>query len=101
MRTWLATAAICSRRMALKLSAVAALLALGAVSAFAQPESAGGEAALKLPTSQVSFFNGVIDGHRLLMIGMLFCVFGLGFGMGIFMRLKNCRYIARCAKFRN
>ncbi len=90
MRTWLATAAICSRRMALKLSAVAALLALGAVSAFAQPESAGGEAALKLPDlSQVSFFNGVIDGHKLLLIGILFCLFGLAFGMAIYMRLKN------------
>src|SRR3977135_1650480 len=30
-----------------------------------------------------------MDGHRLLMIGLLFCVFGLGFGMVIFMRLKN------------
>jgi K(+)-stimulated pyrophosphate-energized sodium pump len=90
MRTWLATAAICSRRMALKISAVAALLAVGAVSAFAQPESAGGEAALKLPDlSQVSFFNGVIDGHKLLLIGILFCLFGLAFGMAIYMRLKN------------
>ncbi len=90
MRTWLATAAICSRRMALKLSAIAALLAMGAVSAFAQPESGGGEAALKLPDlSQVSFFNGVIDGHKLLLIGILFCLFGLAFGMAIYMRLKN------------
>src|SRR6202020_1251033 len=57
--------------------------------AFAQPE-AGGEAALKLPDlSQVSFFNGAIDGHKLLLIGILFCLFGLGFGMTIFMRLKN------------
>ncbi|MGO9675696.1 MAG: sodium-translocating pyrophosphatase, partial [Candidatus Sulfotelmatobacter sp.] len=30
-----------------------------------------------------------MDGHRLLMIGLLFCVYGLGFGMVIFMRLKN------------
>src|ERR1700744_1447003 len=90
MSTWLATAAICSRRMALKLSAVAALLAGGAVSAFAQPESAGGEAALKLPDlSQVSFFNGAIDGHKLLLIRILFCLFGLAFGMAIYMRLKN------------
>ena len=50
----------------------------------------GGEAALKLPDlSQVSFFNGAIDGHKLLLIGILFCLFGLGFGMAIFMRLKN------------
>ncbi|MGH9494160.1 MAG: sodium-translocating pyrophosphatase [Candidatus Sulfotelmatobacter sp.] len=90
MRTWLATAAICSRRMAKKISAVAALLTVGAVSAFAQPESAGGEAALKLPDlSQVSFFHNAIDGHKLLLIGILFCLFGLGFGMAIYMRLKN------------
>ena len=51
-------------------------------------EEAGGEAALKLPDlSTVSFLG--MDGHRLLMIGLLFCVFGLGFGMVIFMRLKN------------
>ena len=89
MRTWLATAAFFSRRMALKISAVAALLSVGAASAFAQPE-AGGEASLKLPDlSSVGFFNGAIDGHKLLLIGILFCLFGLGFGMAIYMRLKN------------
>src|SRR5437660_10922922 len=76
--------------MATKISAVAALLTVGAVAAFAQPEGAGGEASLKLPDlSSVSFFNGAIDGHKLLLIGILFCLFGLGFGMAIFMRLKN------------
>ena len=92
MRTWLATAALFSRRMAMKISAVAALLTVGAAAALAQPagESAGGEAALKLPDlSQVSFLNGAIDGHKLLLIGILFCLFGLGFGMAIYMRLKN------------
>src|SRR5208282_865123 len=96
MRTWLATAAFQGRRVAtgfLKTTLVlATLLSVGAVSALAQPsgESAGGEASLKLPDlSSVSFLNGAIDGHRLLMIGILFCLFGLGFGMVIFMRLKN------------
>jgi K(+)-stimulated pyrophosphate-energized sodium pump len=92
MRTWLATAAFVIRRMGTKLSAVAALLTVGAANALAQPagEAAGGEASLKLPDlSQVSFFNGAIDGHKLLLIGILFCLFGLGFGMAIFMRLKN------------
>ncbi|MGA7659587.1 MAG: sodium-translocating pyrophosphatase, partial [Candidatus Sulfotelmatobacter sp.] len=72
--------------------ALATLLTVGAASALAQPsgESAGGEASLKLPDlSSVSFLNGAIDGHRLLLIGILFCIFGLGFGMVIFMRLKN------------
>src|ERR1700756_4327438 len=92
MRTWLASAAFFSRRMAMKLSAAVALVTLGAAAAFAQPagESAGGEAALKLPELDlVRFFNGAIDGHKLLLIGILFCLFGLGFGMAIFMRLKN------------
>ena len=72
-----------------KTLALAALLTLGASTAFAQPE-AGGEASLKLPDlSSVSFLNGAIDGHNLLMIGILFCFFGLGFGMVIYMRLKN------------
>jgi K(+)-stimulated pyrophosphate-energized sodium pump len=91
MRTWLATAAFTLRRMAMKLPAVVALLTVSAAAAFAQPASeAGGEAALKLPKLDlVSFFNGAIDGHKLLLIGILFCLFGLGFGMAIFMRLKN------------
>jgi K(+)-stimulated pyrophosphate-energized sodium pump len=96
MRTWLATAAFQGRRVVSgflkKTFAAASLLTVGAVSAFAQPAApeAGGEASLKLPDlSQVSFLNGAIDGHRLLMIGILFCIFGLGFGMVIYMRLKN------------
>ncbi|MGD0164069.1 MAG: sodium-translocating pyrophosphatase [Candidatus Sulfotelmatobacter sp.] len=72
--------------------AMATLLTFGAASALAQPagEAVGGEASLKLPDlSSVSFLNGAIDGHRLLLIGILFCIFGLGFGMVIYMRLKN------------
>jgi K(+)-stimulated pyrophosphate-energized sodium pump len=90
MRTWLATARSRTRRGATQLAVIAALLTLGAASAFAQPAEAGGEAALKLPDlSQVSFFNGAIDGHKLLLIGIFFCLLGLGFGMVIYMRLKN------------
>ena len=93
MRTWLATVALQGGRMALsltKISAVAALLVLSAATALAQPEAVGGEASLKLPDlTQVSFFNGAINGHNLLLIGILFCLFGYGFGMTIYMRLKN------------
>jgi len=92
MRTWLATAALAIRSMAMKVSAVTALLTVGAAAAFAQPagEVSGGEASLKLPDlSQVSFFHGAIDGHKLLLIGIVFCLAGLGFGMTIYMRLKN------------
>jgi K(+)-stimulated pyrophosphate-energized sodium pump len=105
MRTWLAPAAFRCRAvsaflidfmkknllnaLAKKTLAAASLLTFGSVAAFAQPE-AGGEAALKLPDlSSVSFLNGAIDGHKLLLIGILFCIFGLGFGMVIYMRLKN------------
>ena len=95
MRTWIATAAFFTRRVATKLSATAALLCVGLVTtgtaaALAQPTGEGGEASLKLPDlSQVSFFNGGIDGHKLLLIGIAACLFGLGFGMTIYMRLKN------------
>jgi K(+)-stimulated pyrophosphate-energized sodium pump len=99
MRTWLATAAFQGRRVVSaflipvmkKILTVTMLLTVGAATALAQsaPE-AGGEASLKLPDlSSVSFLNGAIDGHRLLLIGILFCLFGLGFGMVIYMRLKN------------
>jgi K(+)-stimulated pyrophosphate-energized sodium pump len=92
MRTWLAMSAFQGRRIATKLSALAALLTVGAVTALAQPggEAGGGEAALKLPDlSQVSFLPWGINGHNLLLIGIVFCLFGLGFGMAIYMRLKN------------
>src|SRR6202041_3151929 len=96
MRTWPATFAFQGRGLVTdltkKISAVAALLCISTVAALAQPsaEAAGGEASLKLPDlSQVSFLNGAINGHNLLLIGILFCLFGLGFGMVIYMRLKN------------
>ncbi|MGA2647068.1 MAG: sodium-translocating pyrophosphatase [Candidatus Sulfotelmatobacter sp.] len=100
MRTWLAISAFQRRRVVTgflsnfltKTLAMATLLTVCAASALAQPagETAGGEASLKLPDlSSVSFLNGAIDGHRLLLVGILFCIFGLTFGMVIFMRLKN------------
>jgi len=91
MRTWLATVASTACRFAKSSAALAMLLTLSASAAFAQPEGAeGGEASLKLPDlSSVSFLNGAIDGHKLLLIGIAFCIFGLLFGMAIYMRLKN------------
>ncbi|NDQ56581.1 MAG: sodium-translocating pyrophosphatase [Acidipila sp.] len=51
-------------------------------------EPAGGEANLQLPDlSQVQFLG--VDGHKLLMMGIVFCVLGLAFGMTIYIRLKN------------
>src|SRR6202050_4306267 len=74
-----------------KTLALATLLTVGAATALAQsPSESGGEASLKLPDlSSVSFLNGAIDGHKLLLIGILFCLFGLAFGMTIYLRLKN------------
>jgi len=86
----IATVASAGRRFAKNFCSLATLGILTSVAALAQPaeEAGGGEASLKLPNlSSVSFLG--MDGHRLLMIGLLFCVFGLGFGMAIYMRLKN------------
>ena len=47
-----------------------------------------GEAGLKLPDlSKVSFLG--MDGHSLLLIGILFCIFGLLFALVQYMQLKN------------
>jgi K(+)-stimulated pyrophosphate-energized sodium pump len=70
-------------------SGAMALLTAAAATAQDAAPSTGGEAALKLPDlSQVSFLGG-IDGHKLLLWGILFCVFGLAFGLTIYTRLRN------------
>jgi len=68
---------------------IAAFAGLLLVPAFAgAQEAAGGEASLKLPDlSSVSFLG--LDGRALLMIGLLFCIGGLLFGLVIFTQLKN------------
>ncbi len=79
-----------ARRAASTSLGVAALMAATAGVTLAQTnsEAAGGEANLRLPDlSQVNFLG--IDGHRLLMVGILFCIFGLVFGLTIFVRLRN------------
>ena len=89
MRTWLRPAWALACRFA-KFGAAAAIASLlAAATAFAQStEEPGGEAALKLPDlSQVQFLG--VDGHKLLLFGILFCVFGLIFGLVIYSRLKN------------
>lgn len=92
MCNWLASIRSLQSRFA-KAGAVSAaltavLILLSATAANAQ-ETAGGEAGLKLPDlSQVRFIGGM-DGHKLLTIGILFCVFGLIFGLVIYSRLKN------------
>jgi K(+)-stimulated pyrophosphate-energized sodium pump len=67
---------------------VFSFLFLSASAAMAQPEQVSGEANLKLPDlSSVNFLG--MNGHNLLLIGIAFCIFGLGFGLVIYSRLKN------------
>src|ERR1700716_3349571 len=86
MHTWLANAWSLICRFAKFGGAAATLALLTAAPALAQ--EAGGEAGLKLPDlSQVTFLG--IDGHKLLLFGIIICVFGLVFGLAIYTRLKN------------
>ena len=76
--------------MATRIFAILLTMLAGASALLAQaPEqAAGGEANLKLPDlSSVSFLG--INGHTLLLYGIVICIFGLIFGMTIFLRLKN------------
>src|SRR5271168_5444967 len=79
-----------ARRAIARLVAGAGIFALTAISAFAAtaPGPEAGEANLKLPDLSSVQFMGV-NGHRLLLWGILFCVLGLGFGLFIYTRLKN------------
>ncbi|HEX7723067.1 MAG TPA: sodium-translocating pyrophosphatase [Pyrinomonadaceae bacterium] len=61
--------------------------ALASPAVFASPRE-GGEAALKLPDLSTVTFLG-IDGHKLLLVGLLFCFLGLMFGLAIYIQLKN------------
>jgi len=86
MLTWLADACSKSCKFAKFSAAAAVLTLLGAASALA--DEVGGEAGLKLPDlSQVTFLG--IDGHKLLLFGIVICISGLGFGLAIYSHLKN------------
>jgi K(+)-stimulated pyrophosphate-energized sodium pump len=75
------------RRRVLTLLFIILTSALGAPAVLAQTRE-GGEAALKLPDlSSVSFLG--IDGHKLLLVGLVFCFLGLMFGLAIYIQLKN------------
>jgi len=56
--------------------------------ASAQEHAGGGEANLVLPDLSTVNFLGM-NGHALLMIGILFCIGGLLFGLAIYVQLKN------------
>ena len=87
MRNWLAGARSLRSRFAIAGGVGILVILLSATGACAQ-ENPGGEASLKLPDlSQVSFLG--MNGHSLLTIGILFCIFGLAFGLVIYSHLKN------------
>src|SRR5260370_10638917 len=74
------------RRLITFLFAIFAIT-MGTPAILASPRE-GGEAALKLPDlSEVTFLG--VDGHRLLLVGLLFCFLGLMFGLSIYIQLKN------------
>ena len=76
-----------ARRAITGVSAAVATLAF-ALPTYGQSHQ-GGEASLELPDlSRVTFFGG-IDGHTLLLTGLIVCVLGLVFGMAIYMNLKK------------
>jgi K(+)-stimulated pyrophosphate-energized sodium pump len=71
--------------MLLLQSPMALAQAQGNLAPTAEP---AGEANLKLPDlSSVDFLG--MNGHNLLLIGLIFCVLGLLFGLGIYVNLKN------------
>ena len=72
-----------------RITALFALIAANAVAAKAQAQPhAGGEANLQLPDlRQVSFLG--VDGHTLLLAGLIVCVLGLLFGLLIYTQLKK------------
>jgi len=75
------------RRAAFILAATVTTLALGTPT-YAQSHQ-GGEANLVLPElNQVTFLNG-INGHNLLLFGIVICVLGLGFGLAMYMNLQR------------
>ncbi|MBV9147411.1 MAG: sodium/proton-translocating pyrophosphatase, partial [Acidobacteria bacterium] len=97
-----AGSALCPRRLSLTailrrgLGTISALLTCLFLQSFAAAQSSGtapatetaGEANLKIPDlSSVNFLG--MNGHALLLIGLIFCAFGLLFGLMIYMQLKN------------
>jgi K(+)-stimulated pyrophosphate-energized sodium pump len=89
MRTCLERKSGLLRRLATICSAAIGLVLASAAGAHAQAAEGAGEAGLKLPDLSKVIFLGGVDGHRLLLWGILFCVFGLAFGMTMYVRLKN------------
>jgi K(+)-stimulated pyrophosphate-energized sodium pump len=88
MQTWLSNAWSLGCSSLRRVVAAAGILFVGATAAMAASHEAGGEANLKLPDlSKVTFLG--VNGHKLLLFGLLICFLGLLFGLVIYRRLKN------------
>ena len=89
-----ATKGLLSRRNLISASTLIGLVALNALTAIAQTQASpparrpGGEANLRLPDLSRETFLGV-DGHTLLLLGLVVCFLGLLFGMSIYLNLKK------------
>jgi K(+)-stimulated pyrophosphate-energized sodium pump len=89
LRRWFAGVWSGCARFAGFLGAGVALLVASTAGAFGAPSpEVGGEANLKLPDFHTVKLLGM-DAHRLLTFGILFCIFGLIFGLVSYSRLKN------------
>ena len=90
-------ASVLNKQTAFGIAASLAAAICGAPSVLAQTERAGapahgpgGEANLVLPDlARVMFLDGAVDGHTLLLIGLVVCALGLLFGLLIYMNLKK------------
>src|SRR5262249_41669069 len=88
MQTWLSNAWSFGRSAKNKMAAAMALFLVTGAEALPETHEAGGEANLRLPDlSKVSFLG--MNGHNLLLFGLLICFLGLLFGLMIYSRLKN------------
>src|SRR5688572_16857534 len=91
MNSNLSTSLLSASRVGRSLVALLVTLAFasfGTSSVFAQSHG-GGEANLILPDlSSVTFFGG-INGHNLLLAGLVVCMLGLLFGLAMYMNLKK------------
>jgi K(+)-stimulated pyrophosphate-energized sodium pump len=88
MQTWLSNAWSHGCNSLRKAATAAGLVLMSGTALLAETHEAGGEANLKLPDLSAVKFLGV-DGHKLLLFGLVICFLGLLFGLIIYSRLKN------------
>ena len=85
----LASMALLIRHCVLSVAGLVSLLLISGSVCLAQPNpEAAGEANLRLPDlTQVTFLG--VNGHQLLLVGIAFCLFGLLFGLAIYVKLRD------------